>query len=116
MKYCLLFDHLLGNLPDMSPATFDTPTVDRPFSPAAPTIREQRPDDPTPSSISNKSTDITDKHTLGMLHNITLHNNTTNAQLWTVYVCYFFTIPQLLISVRLISTCIDDDDDDEYVL
>ncbi|KAI5634069.1 nuclear protein es2 domain-containing protein [Phthorimaea operculella] len=49
--------------PYMSPATFDTPEPGRPFSPSAPTVREQRAES-VADSTSDKPRDITDKHTL----------------------------------------------------
>nr|XP_013189552.1 unnamed protein product [Amyelois transitella] len=61
--------------PYNSPATFDTPGVDRLASPCAPTVREQRPD-PNKESKQGKPKDITDNHTLdSFLANHTSEDN-----------------------------------------
>lgn len=50
--------------PYNSPATFDTPDVDRPFSPSTSTNREHRFDTNENCSTKDKPKDITDKHSL----------------------------------------------------
>ncbi|KAJ0173009.1 hypothetical protein K1T71_011185 [Dendrolimus kikuchii] len=50
--------------PYNSPATFDTPDVDRPYSPSAPTIREQRAEVIIEDSAKETPKDMTDNHTL----------------------------------------------------
>ncbi|RVE42219.1 hypothetical protein evm_013119, partial [Chilo suppressalis] len=58
-----------------SPATFDTPNVDRPYSPSAPTVRGQR-SNKEHNTENEKSKDITDKHTLdSFLSNHTSEDN-----------------------------------------
>ncbi|CAH0402804.1 unnamed protein product [Chilo suppressalis] len=61
--------------PYNSPATFDTPNVDRPYSPSAPTVRGQR-SNKEHNTENEKSKDITDKHTLdSFLSNHTSEDN-----------------------------------------
>ncbi|KAL0818208.1 hypothetical protein ABMA28_008713 [Loxostege sticticalis] len=62
--------------PYNSPATFDTPGPDRPYSPSAPTVREQRPD-PDDSASVDKPKDITDNHTLDSF--LSSHTSEDNA-------------------------------------
>ncbi|XP_026745177.1 splicing factor ESS-2 homolog [Trichoplusia ni] len=50
--------------PYNSPATFDTPHSDRPFSPAAPTVREDRSDSDNESNTKDRTKDSTDNHSL----------------------------------------------------
>ncbi|CAH0595409.1 unnamed protein product [Chrysodeixis includens] len=50
--------------PYNSPATFDTPHSDRPFSPAAPTVREDRSDSESESTNKDRTKDVTENHSL----------------------------------------------------
>lgn len=51
-------------VPDNSPATFDTPHADRPFTPSESSLRGERLD-PDGSKSHEKTKDITDNHSLG---------------------------------------------------
>ncbi|XP_047032653.1 splicing factor ESS-2 homolog [Helicoverpa armigera] len=63
--------------PYNSPATFDTPHMDRPFSPAAPTIRSDRSDTESECSSRDKTKDITDNHSLDSY--LSTHTSEDNA-------------------------------------
>ncbi|XP_063833335.1 splicing factor ESS-2 homolog [Ostrinia nubilalis] len=62
--------------PYNSPATFDTPGPDRPYSPSAPTVREHRSDLDDVGAI-DKPKDITDDHTLDSY--LSTHTSEDNA-------------------------------------
>ncbi|KAJ8713030.1 hypothetical protein PYW08_008334 [Mythimna loreyi] len=63
--------------PYNSPATFDTPHLDRPFSPAAPTIRSDRADLDTESVTSERTRDVTDNLSLDSY--LSTHTSEDNA-------------------------------------
>lgn len=92
---------------DNSPATFDTPEMDRPYSPSTSTARENRSE--TVDSSREKPKDLIDNHTLGMcffydcsqLSQIKLVININTKHVILAQMCIKILLLQMYVSIKL---------------